>query len=48
MGEKGVRVVGCGTCLTYFGLTDKVQVGIVGGITDIIEAQWRAEKVITI
>ena len=46
--EKGVRVVGCSTCLTYFGLTDKVQVGIVGGMTDIIEAQWRAEKVITI
>ena len=46
--EKGVRVVGCSTCLTYFGLTDQVQVGIVGGMTDIIEAQWRAEKVITI
>jgi len=29
-------------------LADQVQVGIVGGMTDIIEAQIRAEKVITI
>jgi hypothetical protein len=29
-------------------MLDKVKVGIVGGMTDIIEAQWRAAKVITI
>ncbi|MEJ2149894.1 MAG: DsrE family protein [Chloroflexota bacterium] len=46
--EKGVRLIICGTCLNFFGLTDSVQVGIVGGMTDIIEAQWRAEKVISI
>lgn len=46
--EKGVRLVICGTCLNYFGLTEEVQVGIVGGMTDIIDAQWRAEKVITL
>jgi selenium metabolism protein YedF len=46
--EKGVRLIICGTCLNYFGLKDAVQVGIVGGMTDIIEAQWRAEKVITL
>jgi len=34
--------------LKYFDLTDKVQVGIVGGMGDIIEAQMKAEKVITI
>ena len=45
---KGVRLVICGTCLNYFELADKVQVGVVGGMTDIIEAQWRAEKVISI
>lgn len=46
--EKGVRLIVCGTCLNHFGLADKVRVGIVGGMTDIIEAQWRAEKVITL
>lgn len=46
--EKGVYLIVCGTCLNYFGLTESLQVGIVGGMTDIIEAQWRADKVITL
>jgi len=45
---KGVELIICSTCLNYFGLTDKVQVGIVGGMPDILEAMTRAEKVITI
>jgi intracellular sulfur oxidation DsrE/DsrF family protein len=45
---KGVRLVLCSTCLDYYGLADKVQVGIVGGMTDIIEAQRLAGKVISI
>jgi hypothetical protein len=45
---KGVHLVLCKTCLDSFGLMDKVQVGIVGGMTDIIDAQWRAGKVITL
>src|SRR4030065_2810252 len=36
---RGVRLVLCSTCLNFYNLTDKVQVGIVGGMTDIIEAQ---------
>lgn len=46
--RKGVHLILCGTCLEYYQLTDQVQVGIVGGMTDIIEAQFRAEKVISI
>ena len=45
---KGVRLVLCSTCLNYFGLADQVQVGIVGGMTDILEAQLQADKVISI
>lgn len=45
---RGVRLVVCSTCLEHFGLTGKVKVGIVGGMTDIIEAQSRAGKVITL
>jgi len=45
---KGVRLIICGTCINFYGLQNKVQVGIVGGMTDIIEAQWRASKVITL
>lgn len=45
---RGVRLVICSTCLNYYQLTEQVQVGIVGGMTDIIEAQWRADKVISL
>lgn len=45
---KGVRLVLCSTCLNYYGLTNQVQAGIVGGMTDILEAQRRAAKVISL
>jgi hypothetical protein len=45
---KGVTLILCSTCLSYFNLTDQVQVGIVGGMADIIEAQRRAGKVISL
>jgi sulfur relay (sulfurtransferase) complex TusBCD TusD component (DsrE family) len=46
--EKGTRLIICSTCLDYFGIGDQVQVGIVGGMPDIIEAQTKAAKVITL
>ena len=45
---KGVRLILCSTCLNYYALVDQVQVGIVGGMTDILEAQRRAGKVISL
>lgn len=45
---KGVRLILCSTCLNFYNLTEQVQVGIVGGMTDIIAAQFGAAKVITI
>lgn len=45
---EGVRLIICSTCLNYFNLTDGVRVGIVGGMADILEAQWRADRVITL
>ena len=44
----GVHLIVCSTCLNYYELTEKVQIGIVGGMGDIIEAQIKADKVITI
>jgi sulfur relay (sulfurtransferase) complex TusBCD TusD component (DsrE family) len=43
-----VRLISCSTCLNYLGLNEKVRVGIVGGMGDILEAQIRADKVISI
>lgn len=45
---KGVRLIVCSTCLNYYNLQDKVLTGIVGGMGDILEAQTKAEKVITL
>ncbi len=46
--QRGVRLIICSTCLNYFSLVDKVRVGIVGGMPDILEAQSKASKVITL
>jgi hypothetical protein len=46
--RQGVRLIVCSTCLTYFNLAEKVRVGIVGGMADILEAQVKADKVITL
>lgn len=45
---RGVRLIVCKTCLDYFGLLEKVRVGLVGGMGDIIAAQWLADKVISL
>ena len=45
---QGVRLIVCKTCLDHFGLLEKVRVGIVGGMGDIIAAQMTATKVITL
>lgn len=46
--SKNVRLIICSTCLNHFELNEKVKVGIVGGMGDILEAQIKADKVITI
>ena len=46
--KKGVRLIVCSTCLNYYGLTDQLALGIAGGMNDILEAQLKAEKVITL
>jgi len=46
--RRGVQLIICDTCLNYYDLADKRVVGVVGRMADIAEAQWRAEKVITL
>ena len=45
---RGVHLIVCKTCLDHYGLLEKVRVGIVGGMGDIIAAQWLAGKVISL
>jgi sulfur relay (sulfurtransferase) complex TusBCD TusD component (DsrE family) len=46
--DKGTRLVICQTCLDYYGLRDKVHVGTVGGMGDIVAAMASADKVISV
>jgi len=45
---KGVELVLCATCLERFGLRDRVAVGVVGGMGDIITALTRADNAVTL
>ncbi|PKQ60836.1 hypothetical protein BZG02_17690 [Labilibaculum filiforme] len=48
LSKKGVQLVACKTCLDHFSLTDKMKVGIVGSMPDIITLQADADKVINL
>ena len=43
---RKIPLILCGTCLKTFELEDQVAVGIVGGMTDILEAMWSADSVL--
>ena len=43
---QGVEIMTCGTCLNYYGLTDKLAVGSVSNMYTIVETLARAGKVI--
>jgi hypothetical protein len=44
----GVHLTICRTCLEHFGLKDKVRVGVVGGMPDILDTMERVDKVVTV
>lgn len=48
LSERGVLLFICGTCLKYYGLTDKVKAGISSHMADILAAQQKADKVVTL
>jgi sulfur relay (sulfurtransferase) complex TusBCD TusD component (DsrE family) len=48
MEAKGIRLILCQTCLNTYGIAEKVKVGTVGGMGDIITAMWQADSVITV
>jgi hypothetical protein len=43
---KRIPLILCGTCVKTLELEDKVEVGIIGGMTDILEAMWSADSVL--
>lgn len=45
---SGVEIISCGTCLDYYKIKEKLQVGIVGNMYSIIEKMNSAGKIINI
>lgn len=46
MAERGVEILTCGTCLNYYGLTEKLAVGGVTNMYTIVEKLTAAAKVV--
>ncbi len=46
MEERGVEILTCGTCLNFYGLTDKLAVGSVTNMYSIVETLAGADKVV--
>ena len=43
---QGVTIKTCGTCLNYYGVTEKLKVGEVTNMYDIVETMAKASKVV--
>lgn len=48
LSKSGTELILCRTCLDYFGLLDRVAVGTVKGMPDILAAMREAEKVLSV
>ncbi|WP_373212228.1 sulfurtransferase-like selenium metabolism protein YedF [Fusobacterium mortiferum] len=44
--ERGVEILSCGTCLNFYGITEKLRVGSVTNMYTILEKQMKATRVI--
>ncbi len=46
--EAGVDIIACGTCCTFFGITDKITVGRVSDMQEVSSIMMTADSVVTI
>ena len=46
MYEKGVEILSCGTCLDFYGLNERLKVGIISNMYDIAQSLIDADRLI--
>ena len=46
--DLGVRIFSCGTCLDFYQLKDKLEVGVITNMYDTVETLLTSERVIRI
>jgi selenium metabolism protein YedF len=44
--EKGIEIISCGTCIDFYGLKDKMRVGAISNMYDIIQSLLEADRLI--
>jgi len=44
--EKGVEILSCGTCLDFYGLKEKLRVGVISNMYDIAQSLLEADRLI--
>ena len=48
LSEAGVDLVACGTCCGYFGVTDKLAVGRIGDMEEVVRELMNTRTVVTV
>jgi len=46
--NMGVEIVSCATCVNYYGLTDKIQVGRIGDMPELLKSLMEADDSIAV
>lgn len=46
LSKKGVTILSCGTCLDFYGLKEKLKVGIISNMYDIAKTLFEADRLI--
>ena len=46
LSEEGVEILSCGTCLDFYGLKEKVRVGVVSNMVEIAQSLLKADRLV--
>ncbi|MBM4276749.1 MAG: sulfurtransferase-like selenium metabolism protein YedF [Deltaproteobacteria bacterium] len=46
LSEKGAAILSCGTCLDFYGIKEKLRVGIISNMYDIAKSLFEADRLI--
>ncbi|HRX87657.1 MAG TPA: DsrE family protein [Phycisphaerae bacterium] len=46
--QNGIELIACGTCVDHFELRDRIRVGVIAGMDDLLRSMDAAERVITL
>ena len=46
LSEKGVKILSCGTCLDFYGLKEKLKIGVISNMFDIAQSLLEADRLI--